>query len=204
MRRIFLALILSLFAAFSTAAPINSGDYGGLLIGVDQQGTLTGYFESSTKNGQFSCIFFVSGKIGAPMVHVDTWFPADRDPKEVIAGTIEADAETGGNAIRVALKEEHGGCWNVQHFASEPASFRLTEVGTWQAIRVVSAKKAYFYEDSMGARPRKAYVVQGNALRVFEQQSGRVRVEYVSPENKRTRGWISERDLYSAQSPATK
>ncbi len=204
MLRLILALSFSLATAVSAAAPIVSGDYDGLLIGVDQQGILTGYFESSTGNGQFSCIFFFSGKFNGPTTRMDSWFPADRDPKEVIPGTIEALANNGRNAIRVMLKEEHGGCWNVRHFASEPTSFRLAEEGAWQAIRVVSAKKAYFYDDSSRTHPRKAYVVQGNALRVFEWQSGWVRVEYVSPERKSTRGWISERDLYSAQSPATK
>lgn len=202
--RLILALSLSLAMAFTSATPIVSGDYDGLLIGVDQQGTLTGYFESSTGSGQFSCIFFFSGKFNEPKTSMESWFPADRDPKEVIPGTIEALRDNGRNAIRVMLKEEHGGCWNVQHFALEPASFRLTEEGAWQAIRVVSAKKAYFYDDSASAHPRKSYVVQGNALRVFEWQSDRALVEYVSPERKHIRGWISERDLYSTQSPATK
>lgn len=204
MLRLTLALSLSLATAITTATPIVSGDYNGLLIGVDWHGTLTGYFESSTGNGQFSCIFFFNGKSTEPKTSVDSWFPADRELKEVIPGTIEARAENGSNSVRVMLKEEHGGCWNVQHFASEPASFRLTEEGAWHAIRVVSATKAYFYDDSTSVNPRKAYVVQGNALRVFEWHSGRARVEYVSPKRKRTHGWILESDLYSAQSPATK
>lgn len=204
LHKFILALSFSLITAFSTAAPIVSGNYDGLLVGIDQQGILTGYFESSTGNGQFSCIFFVSGKLDNLKIRIDSWFPADRDPNEVIKGTIEALPENGKPAIRVTLKEEHGGCWNVQHFASEPASFKLTEEGVWQAVRVVAVKKAYFYDDELGARPRKAYVVQGNALRVFAWRSGRAQVEYVNSEGKRTRGWISERDLYSAQSPVGK
>lgn len=201
LRRFLLILNLCLITAFSIAAPIVSGDYDGMLIGVDNEGALTGYFESSTGNGQFSCIFFVNGKSGSsPITHVDSWFPTDLSPRDVIPGTIESLAEKGQGAIRVKLKEEHGGCWNVQHFASEPAVFGLTEKGSWQAIRVVSAKRAYFHDDSSGTRPRKAYVVQGNVLRVFESQSGWARVEYESPERKRTRGWVSERDLYSARS----
>lgn len=204
LRRSLLAAILSAVTTFCAAAPTISGNYDGLLIGVDRQGTVTGYFESSTGNGQFNCIFFFTGKLGSSTTRVDSWFPGDRDPKEVISGTIAALVEEGMSAVRVTLKEEHGGCWNVQHFASEPASFKLTEEGAWQSVRVVSAKRSYFYNDSSGARARKAYVVQGNALRVFELQSGWVRAEYINPEGKRTQGWISERDLYLATSPAKK
>lgn len=141
LRRFLLILNLCLITAFSIAAPIVSGDYDGMLIGVDNEGALTGYFESSTGNGQFSCIFFVNGKSGSsPITHVDSWFPTDLSPRDVIPGTIESLAEKGQGAIRVKLKEEHGGCWNVQHFASEPVVFGLTEKGSWQAIRVVSGR----------------------------------------------------------------
>ncbi|MBA5635675.1 hypothetical protein H3H37_01235 [Duganella sp. LX20W] len=88
LHKFILALSFSLVIAFSTAAPIVSGNFDGLLVGVDQQGTLTKYltkyFESSTGNGQFSCIFFMSGKLDNLKVRVDSWFPADRDPHEVV------------------------------------------------------------------------------------------------------------------------
>lgn len=178
-----------------------SGDYDGFLIGVDRNGFLTGYFESSTGRGQFSCIFFVSGKVSGSAASVDTWFPGDRDPKEVIHGVLERMSLNAKPAIRLKLKEEHGGCWNVQRFASDQATFVLTEQGSWESIRIVASKKAYFYDDPSSLKPRKAYAVTGNALRVFDTRQGWVRAEYVSPENRRTRGWIQERDLFSATSP---
>jgi hypothetical protein len=53
------------------AAPVTSGNYGGFLIGVDQNGFLTGYFESFTGRGQFNCIFFVTGRGGTGAGRVD-------------------------------------------------------------------------------------------------------------------------------------
>lgn len=185
------------------AAPLASGDYGGLLVGVDQGGSLTGYFESSTAGGQFSCILFVSGKVRGSAGRVDTWFPGDSDPKKVIHGVIEQANSDGKPAIRLKLEEEHGGCWNVQRFASDAPTLALTEPGKWDAIRIISSKKAYFYDDPLSPATRKAYVVTGNALRVFETRDGWVRAEYVSPENRRTRDWVSERDLFSAKSPSS-
>ena len=204
MRKLLFALIAALAATPAIAAPITSGDYEGLLIGVDRQGTLTGYFESSTGNGQFSCIFFMRGKVADPATRVDTWFPEKRDAKNVISGSMQLLSENGKPTVRASLKEDPPGCWNVQHFAPEPASFTLNEKGSWQAIRVVSANKAYFHDDASGKHARKAYAVQGNALRVFETRPGWVQAEYVSPEGKRTRGWVLEKDLYVSEKPGDK
>lgn len=184
------------------AAPLVSGDYSGFIVGVDRNGSMTGYFESFTGGGQFSCIFFVSGKVRGSANRVDTWFPGDRDPRELIHGVIERVTSGGKPAVRLKLEEEHGGCWNVQRFASDPSTFALTEQGSWESVRIVASKKAYFYDAPSSSKPRKAYVVTGNALRVFETRDGWVKAEYVGPENRRTRGWISERDLFSAKSPS--
>lgn len=196
-----LGWLIALLAWPCVAAPIVSGDYHGFLIGVDRDGSLTGYFESSTGRGQFSCIFFVSGKVSGSGDSVDTWFPGDSDPKEVIHGVLERMSSNGKPAIRLKLEEEHDGCWNVQHFASDQSTFVLTEQGSWESIRIVASKKAYFYDDPSSPKPRKAYAVTGNALRVFDTREGWVRAEYVGPQNRRTRGWIHERDLFSATSP---
>lgn len=208
MRKLFPAWLLAAGTALAAmpaiAAPITSGVYDGLLIGVDKQGVLTAYFESTTGAGQFSCIFFMRGKVGDPATRVDTWFPADRDINNVISGTMQLLAENGKPTVRAQLKEDPPGCWNVQHFAPEPVSFRQSEQGNWQAIRIVSAEKAYFHDDPSDAHPRKAYAIEGNALRVFETQAGWVKAEYVSPERKRTKGWIRERDLYTSEKPGGK
>ena len=195
--------LIALATLPAIAAPVASGDYGGFLVGVDRHGSLTGYFESSTGSGQFNCAFFISGKAIGSADPVATWFPGDRDPKEVIRGVLELVSLKGKPAVRLKLEDEHGGCWNVQRFASDPSTFPLTELGSWVSIRIIASKKAYFYDDPSSPRPRKAYAVTGNALRVFETKDGWVKGEFVSPGNRRTRGWVLERDLFSAQSPAT-
>lgn len=200
LKKVLICFLASL-AAPCMAAPLRSGNYDGFLIGVARNGSLTGYFESSTGRGQFSCVFFVSGKASGSAVSVDTWFPGERDPKEVIHGVLQQETSSGKPAILLKLQEEHGGCWNVQHFASDQSTFALTDQGNWESIRIVASKKAYFYDDPSTPKPRKAYVVTGNALRVFETREGWVRAEYVSSSNQITHGWIHERDLFSARSP---
>jgi hypothetical protein len=196
-----LILLVAFLAWPCLAAPVASGDYEGFLIGVDRNGALTGYFESSTGNGQFSCVFFVSGKAGGLANKVNTWLPGNRDSNEVIYGVLEQLSSSGKPAIRLKLEVEHGGCWNVQHFASDQSTFTLTEQGNWESIQIVASKKAYFYDDPSSPKPRKAYVVTGNVLRVFETREGWVRADYVGPDKRHTHGWITQRDLFSATSP---
>ena len=199
-----LAWLIALSLVPCAAAPVVSGDYEGLLIGVDRNGVLTGYFESSTGAGKFNCIFFISGKLNDTSGRVDTWFPKDRDPKMVIQGVLKGSAEDEYAEISLRLKEEHGGCGNVQRFEPEPASFPLTEKGGWQSIAVVAAPKAFFYDSPASVKPRKAFVVLGNGLRIYETRGDWVKAEYVSEDNRRTRGWIRKRDLFSTHTPLAK
>jgi hypothetical protein len=198
-----LACLFALAVLPCSAALLVSGDYQGLLIGVDRHGNLTGFFDSSTGRGKFSCTFFVSGKLKGASARVDTWFPENRDRKMVIPGVLEGSSDDEAPEIRLKLEEDHGGCWNVQRFAPDPATFPLTEKGSWQAIGVVASPKAYFYDSPASPKPRKAFAVTGNALRIFETRGGWVRAEYVSPESRRTRGWVQKSELFSPRSPAS-
>ena len=52
------------------------------------------------------------------------------------------------------LEDEHGGCCNVQHFASDQSTFELIEQGNWESIRIVASERSYFYNDPSSAMPR--------------------------------------------------
>ena len=107
--------------------------------------------------------------------------------------------------MSVHLKAEHGGCWNVQHFADpKPAAFDFDwKPGAWRGVRVVAAEKAYFHDTPDGGTRRKAFVVEGDALRVYETRADWVHVEYASGDRKAraTKGWIQAGDLYPDTPP---
>lgn len=75
--------------------------------------------------------------------------------------------------------------------------------GSWKAIRVVASAKAYFRDDPSAQHPRKAFVVAGNAVRIFEERAEWVRAEYVGARGKRTQGWLKESELFPAASPVS-
>ena len=116
-------------------------------------------------------------------------------PKERIAGTL-----TVGKSVMIALREEHGGCWNVQHFADkqQPAAFTLASKHAWRSVRVVKSAKAFFHVAPSAAKKGKAYVVKGDALGVRETKDGFVAADYRAASGKIVSGWVRESELYPA------
>ncbi len=184
-----LALVMPfmMLLAVSAAPVLTPGLYGELRLARDAStNTLSGHFSSSTGEGKFSCIFQFEGRDGeGATVEVESWFPADR--KERISGTLTI---TEPGAFVLALKEEHGGCWNVQHFADgkDPARFTLDLAKPWVALKVVKEKKAKFFTDPSTAKPKAAFLVLGDVVGVLELKGEWLRVEFVGART--TQGWM--------------
>ena len=189
---LLLALAAEPTVVLPTSSPLGAliqpGVYGELRLARDPATKrLTGHFSSSTGEGKFSCIFQFEGKPEAKgnTVQVESWFPAE--PKERIAGTLTV---TAADAFSLTLKEEHGGCWNVQHFADakDPATFSLDAAKPWVALRVVKQKKAKFFSDASAAKPKAAFLVIGDVVGVLEQKGEWLSVEFVG--ERTTTGWM--------------
>jgi hypothetical protein len=178
-------------------APLRSGTYGEFTLGVDGS-HLTGYFDSgtgedpSTGKPTFTCTFYLRGVLDHGQARVVTWLPGT--PDDIIGGTLTV----AGSEVRVHLDAEHGGCWNVMHFADpEPASFSLDAAGDWIALRVVAAPRAHFSGAPDAGAMGKPYAVRGDAVRVLERSPGWVRARV-----QRTEGWLRDADLFAEEPPA--
>ncbi|MCY7271232.1 MAG: hypothetical protein LH485_04150 [Sphingomonas bacterium] len=158
---------------------------------------MSGYYSSSTGRGQFSCIFYFSGTLRKGRARIDSYFPGAL-PSDHISGI--ATLTRGGAAI-IALEKEHGGCWNVQHFADKSylAKFQLAAPYRWRSIRVVRAARAYFYDAPGIPKHRAAYVVRGDGVGVLASanESNRewIKVDFVGEPNSQS-GWLRKSDLY--------
>lgn len=174
-------------------ARIVSGDYDTLLIAVDPATHIvTGYFQDSTGAGQFSCIFYLAGKLHGPDTPIRTWFPGT--PAEVIKGTLVRE---GRGKFKVELLHDHGGCWNVRHFADkdQPAEFDLETPHPWISIAVVKSNKAWFFDTPGSTTHRKAYIVQGDGVGVRATRGEWLQVDFVDGA-KPVSGWIRASDVY--------
>ncbi|CAN5434936.1 hypothetical protein BH10BDE1_BH10BDE1_05460 [soil metagenome] len=186
------ALSLSV-EAMAANAP-KSGEYDELMLARNPSTSMiSGYFRSETGGGGFSCIFYFSGKLKSGAAEIESYFP--ETPNETIAGLITVNS---AESVAVKLKEEHGGCSNVQHFADadQPAKFSMSKVhANWLEIRVVKSEQSNFFASPKGKKPLKAYLVKGNAVGVVENHPDWVKVDYPGT-LKTTTGWIRRSDLY--------
>lgn len=173
---------------------IVSGVYDeAMLIAVDPAThELTGYFRMEGSPPGFSCIFFLTGTLNGGAARIATYFPATpADDRIDGALTIETPQR-----FAVNLPREHGGCWNVEHFADKdlPAEFTLQAAHPWRAIAVVRSDKAYFFDSPASATHRRGYLVKGDGVGVRAAQGGWLQVDY--PGDTLTSGWIRQSDVY--------
>lgn len=177
-----------------TTMAVISGDYGdGMLIGVDPATRIvSGYFQSETAGGRFSCIFYLTGKLRGPDIAITTYFPMT--PTDMIEGVLVPES---GNKFIVRLADDHGGCWNVQHFAdkTEPAEFYLQTAYPWIAIAVAKQKRAYFFDAPDRKTHRTAYIVQGDGVGVRAVRGQWLQVDFIGG-NKPVSGWLRTSDVY--------
>ncbi len=183
-------MILIALAAEPTLQP---GVYGEVRLARDPTTKLiTGHFSSSTGEGKFSCIFQFEGRDAkGDTLQVESWFPAQ--PKERIVGSLTI---TGTDAFTLTLKDEHGGCWNVQHFADakDPATFKIDTPKAWIGLRVVKEKKVKFFSDASTAKPKTAFLVVGDVVGVLEQKGDWLWVEFVG--GRTTLGWMPKSSFF--------
>ena len=194
--------------AKSSLSKIVSGKYDELLLGVGEGGELTGYYSTSTGGGQFTCIFYIRGRLRNDAADITTWFPKDKDQ---IRGKLKFAEEDGKPGVNIKLESEPGGCWNASSykFAEESGgTILLDQAGDWQTVRVVSAPKAYFHHSPDQTARQKTFVVKSDGVRVFKAQNGWVEAEFENYcadadclKSKITRGWLKESDLFSAEPP---
>jgi hypothetical protein len=190
-------ITLLLLSTISFGQKIVTGEYNfGLKLAYDNKtNKLTGYFENytgldeATNNPKFSCIFYIEGIIEGNIVKIKTYYPTDK-LDDIIFGTLElANSKT----VTIKLPEEHGGCWNVQHFADEPAKFTLEKDLAWVQIRFINADKTYFYSDKSTNKKQKSYLVKNNFVCIDKIEGDWAHCTFYG--KKITKGWIKTEDL---------
>lgn len=171
---------------------IVSGEYdAGLKLTYNSStNKLTGYFEQYTgENNNFSCVFYIEGTVEGKQFKIKTYYPGDK-PEDIIEGTLEI---SNNKFVKIQLPEEHGGCWNVQHFKEEPVDFKLEKEANWIQIGYVVADKAYFFKDKTEESKAKAYLVKDNFVCIEKIEGEWAYCLYFG--NKTIKGWIKIKDL---------
>jgi hypothetical protein len=178
-------------------------------VGLDKtSGALTGFLMGlRTAPGRTdACKLFFNG-----VVHdsADTMISI-RDAA-VANGSIKASSATQGKLVfsgnegkLIANKSAlPGDCAWVLSFIGEPAvtvrgeifsiAFEPGEAGSWKSVRVVSAKRAYFYDEPNQNSKTKGFMVAEDLMYIYDEKPGWYFVKFKGRKNK-TVGWIKSTD----------
>lgn len=169
-----------------------AGNYdGSLSFGFNPTTRMvTGYYEDHTgEDGKFSCAFYIEGTVTGNQFKIKTYFPNDKTD-DLIEGSMEVVDAT---SVKIKLPEEHGGCWNVQHFADEPVLFALRNATKWIQINYSSKDKVPLFHSKNEAKKIKSYLVKNELVYIERIENGWAYGTYYG---KRTvKGWIKLSDL---------
>jgi hypothetical protein len=194
----FAALAITVISAtLAFGQPVISGNYElGLKLSYDSTTKkITGYFENYTgwddesKAPKFSCIFYIEGTLTGKKFNIATYYPEDKK-EDLINGTIQIITN---KKVQIKLPEDHGGCWNVQHFADAPADFALEKQQAWIQVRYVAIAKTYFYSNRSDDTRLNAYLVKNNFVCIGKIEQGWAYCTYFGTQI--TKGWIKLSDL---------
>ncbi|OYU85533.1 MAG: hypothetical protein CFE24_01120 [Flavobacterium sp. BFFFF2] len=190
-------LLVTLFAVVSFGQSIKSGQYGTLSLAFDPATKkLTGYFEDhtgwdeQTKAPRFSCVFYIEGLVTGNTFEVSTYYPNDKF-EDTIIGEIEI---VNNQTVKIKLPNDHGGCWNVQHFADEPVAFNLDQPASWKQIKFVTKNKSYFYSDNAEHKKQNSFLVKNDFVHI-DKRVGKWAFCTFFGDKKATKGWMKMADL---------
>lgn len=167
MRKLSIIVYFAFLSIHSFCQNLTSGEYdSGMKIAYDSStNKITGYFENytgmdeETGNPKFSCVFYIIGTVKDSKVNVTTYYPNSNDDQ--IVGIIEIKNDS---TFKIKLPEEHGGCWNVYHFADEKVTFKLEQQIPWIQIRYIVSEKAHFYSEKSIDKKQNSYVIKDDLV----------------------------------------
>lgn len=194
----FKLLLLFLISNYTFGQQLISGYYNSeLKLAFDPISKMvTGYYESYTgldeiiQHPVFSCIFYIQGKVNSKKFAIKTFYP-DNKNNDKITGTLEI---INSKTCKIKLPEEHGGCWNVQHFADEPVNFTLDKKTNWIQIRYIKSLKSYFYSDKSTTEKTNVYLIQGDFDCIEKKEQDWALCNYFGEKSSK-KGWILLKDL---------
>ena len=194
-------LLFLIFSSINILGQIKSGEYeDGLNLAYNKKtNRLTGYFESytgydeETKDSKFSCIFYIEFQHKKNKIEITTYFPKHKE-EDIIKGEFRIIKPT---QIQIKLEDEHGGCWNVQHFNDKLETFNLDTEKKWIEIRYINIPKSYFYSEKNEISKQRAFLIKGDVIFIDTIDGNWVHCIYKG--KKITQGWIKLDELNTLQ-----
>jgi hypothetical protein len=178
----------------AVAQALESGIYENLMLAVDTQGKLTGYYREDQGQGVTKhCAFFLAGNVLSNKADVLTW----SDP--VFPGTVTATPD--GATLKVPKGRDHSGCGLVLlPQIDQGISLDRIERTSWTELRSISVDRAFLHRDSAESSRLRSYLIKGDAVGVLTAKGDWIQAEYLG-KNGKIRGWIRTVDTKKIEPP---
>ncbi|UOK41604.1 MULTISPECIES: hypothetical protein [Flavobacterium] len=163
-----------------------------ILVRNDAKKEIIGYFNSSTGDGQISCIYEFRGNYKTLNDKSINVIAIWQDEDEKITGKLTCE---GKNKFILKFSESLLGDMACAGASQDGAIFEIMILKKWEDIRIAKNDKTYFYKEPKENTKRKAYITDLDAVGVIEDRGEWLLVEYNGI--KLTKGWVRKRDLYN-------
>lgn len=165
-----------------------SGLYENLLISVNANDVVTGYYQEAQGEGVVkSCTFSFSGgaRSGTATITVKS--------DESVSGTIQPDNDA--IHLKIPKARELPGCGLVlMPEIADGLDYDLIEKKPWRELRTISKEKAYFHSEPRSDKKQKSYLIKGDVVGVVEKEGEWLHIDYYSNSGKFIRRWIQDAD----------
>lgn len=197
MKKLLISFSFFLHCFFSFSQPLISGDYEiGLKLAFNSKtNKITGYYQNATswdddlKIPRFTCVFYLEGIYSQDSIVLKTYYPIENS-NEYVFGNFDI---INNKTISIKLQEEHGGCWNVLHFADSLVQFNLLEAKNWIEINYIAANKAYLYKEKSDQEKTNLFLVKGDFVCIYKIENSWAYCSFYG--SKTSTGWIKIEDL---------
>ena len=177
------------------AAVLRSGQYEGLVLGVDASGRVTGSFDMEQGEGVTkTCAFTFTGRAQGGTAAIRA-VGQPRRGSPVLTGRLGTSAD--GVVLRLPGARDLPGCGLVIPPSVEEAEgleLSGTGPGTWTDLAEIRAPRAAL-RAAPGAPAGRAYVVRGDVVGVLERRGAQARVVFPSDRVPPSQGWVHAAEL---------
>lgn len=185
---IIVILSILMTNACAESITLESGVYENVLLAINADGGVTGYYREAQGEGVVkTCAFAFKGEALAGkaniMVGEENAFP----------GAIQAESE--GINLKIAKARELPGCGLVlMPEIADGLSYDLITETSWSELLTITSEKSYFYSEPKEDKKLKSYLVKGDVVGVVTQEGDWLQIDYYSDNGKMSRRWINSRE----------
>lgn len=171
--------------SLATDAPkLTSGIYEGLMLAVDQDGTVAGFYrESQGEKPSKTCTFFLQGKDGAEPIAINSW------NSQIFPGQIKVE---GANInLTIAQGREHPGCGLVlMPEIATGITLERTSITQWHSLKIVQSSRASLFSEPSAEKKTKSYFVKNDVLGILAHNGEWLQVEFPREGKAPIKGWL--------------